>query len=224
MAAKSSGTLRAYAFGLAGLAVLVFGWGFDDLAGFFRHPARAGMLLVAVLGLILSRVLRLDVDMFRRSEKPVGLQKYLLLALMPVSLGLIWLLPHGDRHGWLTFEADWLRYAGLALNTIGMAVVLTALHNLGRQYSGYITLQEDHKLVQHGIYGVIRHPIYLRALLSGIGTPLIFRSWLVFPMFALMVVFAGVRIRQEERLLAAEFGDEFEAYRKRTWRLLPFVF
>ncbi len=224
MAAKTSGTTRALAFGLVGLAVLLFGWGFDDLAGFFQHTARAGMLIVAALAMILFRVLRLDVDMFRKSQKPVGRQKYFLLAMMPISLALIWLLPHGDRHGWLTFEADWLRYAGLGLNIIATSILLAALHNLGRQYSGYITVQKNHKLVQHGIYGVIRHPIYLRALLSGIGTPLIFRSWLVFPMFVLMVVFAGVRIRQEERLLAAEFGDEFEAYRKRTWRLVPFLY
>lgn len=224
MAAKSSGTIRTLAFALMGLAVVLFGWGFDDPAGFFRHPARAGMLALGALGLVLFRVLKLDVNMFRKSEKPVGRQKYFLMALMPVSLALIWLLPHGDRHGWLTFDAGWLRYLGLGLNTIGMSVMLTALHNLGKQYSGYITLQEDHKLVQHGIYGFIRHPIYLRALLSGIGTPLIFRSWLVFPMFLLMVIFVGVRIRQEEKLLTDQFGEEFEAYCKRTWQLVPFVY
>jgi protein-S-isoprenylcysteine O-methyltransferase Ste14 len=212
------------AFALTGLAVLLLGWGFDDPAGFFRHPARTGMLGVALLGLVLSRVLKLDIDMFRRSKKPVGRQKYFLMAIMPVSLFLVWLLPHGDRHAWLTFDADWLRYLGLGLNTLGMSVLLAALHNLGRQYSGYVTLQEDHKLVQHGVYGVIRHPIYLRALLSGVGTPLIFRSWLVFPMLALAMVFVGFRIRQEEKLLAEEFGEEFEAYRRRTWRLIPFVY
>ena len=99
-----------------------------------------------------------------------------------------------------------------------------ALRALGKQYSGYVTLQDDHQLVQAGIYGVIRHPIYLRGLLMGLGLPLIFRSQLVFPFLAFIMVFAAVRIRQEEKLLAEQFGAEFDAYRRRTWRLLPYVY
>ena len=57
-----------------------------------------------------------------------------------------------------------------------------------------------------------------------VGLPLIFRSQLVFPLLALIVVFVAARIRQEEKLLAEQFGAEFEAYRRRTWRLLPFVY
>ena len=71
---------------------------------------------------------------------------------------------------------------------------------------------------------MIRHPIYLRALLMAVGLPLIFRSQLVFPFLAFIVVFVAVRIRQEEKLLGEQFGAEFDAYRRRTWRLLPFVY
>ena len=48
--------------------------------------------------------------------------------------------------------------------------------------------------------------------------------WLALPALALGAVFAAARIRQEEKLLAEQFGVEFEAYRRRTWRLLPFVY
>ncbi|MEE8201002.1 MAG: isoprenylcysteine carboxylmethyltransferase family protein, partial [Candidatus Acidoferrales bacterium] len=85
-------------------------------------------------------------------------------------------------------------------------------------------LQEDHRLVQSGIYGVIRHPIYLRALLVFVGLPLLFRSWLLLPMLLLGSLFVALRIRQEEKLLAGHFGAEFEAYRRRTWRLLPYLY
>ncbi len=53
---------------------------------------------------------------------------------------------------------------------------------------------------------------------------MIFRSQLVFPLFAVIVMFVAPRIPQEEKLLAEQFGAEFEAYRRRTWRLLPFVY
>ena len=103
-------------------------------------------------------------------------------------------------------------------------LAFVALRALGKQYSGYVTLQEDHQLVQTGIYGVIRHPIYLRALMVFVGLPLIFRSWLLLPLFVVGVLFVGYRIRQEEKLLAEHFGAEFEAYRRRTWRLLPYLY
>jgi protein-S-isoprenylcysteine O-methyltransferase Ste14 len=43
-------------------------------------------------------------------------------------------------------------------------------------------------------------------------------------MVPLGALFVAARIRAEEKLLAEEFGAEFESYRKRTWRLLPYVY
>ncbi|MFQ5695723.1 MAG: methyltransferase family protein, partial [Terriglobia bacterium] len=74
------------------------------------------------------------------------------------------------------------------------------------------------------IYGVIRHPIYLRALLVFVGLPLVFRSWLLVPTLLLGSLFVTLRIRQEEKLLAEHFGAAFDAYRQRTWRLLPYLY
>lgn len=75
----------------------------------------------------------------------------------------------------LTFAgSEAMRYAGLALYTVGSLLALVSLRALGKQYSGYVTLQDNHELVQTGIYGFIRHPIYLRALLVAVGLPLIF--------------------------------------------------
>ncbi len=125
----------------------------------------------------------------------------------------------------LTFGgAGWLRYAGLVLDAGGTAIVLLAVRTLGKQYSAYITLQEDHELVQTGIYGLIRHPIYLRALLASLGLPLIFRSWLAVPLPLLTFLFVWIRIRQEQDLLAGRFGADFEAYRRRTWCLIPYLY
>ncbi|MEE9234812.1 MAG: isoprenylcysteine carboxylmethyltransferase family protein [Candidatus Acidoferrales bacterium] len=205
--------------------LMSFGWGWDDLGGFFAHPARAGLLAVVVLGLALVLVWRLDVQMFRKGKRPVGRQRWLLAGLMAFGLFLVWFLPYGDRRGLFTFAgADALRYLGLALYMGGSVLAFAALRALGKQYSGYVTLQEDHRLVQTGIYGIIRHPIYLRALLVFVGLPLVFRSWLLVPMLLLGSLFVALRIRQEEKLLAGHFGAEFEAYRRRTWRLLPYLY
>ncbi len=208
-----------------GVGLMLTGWGWEEWRGFFAHPARAALVGVTLLGVVPVLTGWVDVQVFRKGKRPVGRQRWLLAGVMVVMMGLIWFLPYGDRRRVLVFAgSEAMRYAGLALYTAGNVLALVALRALGKQYSGYVTIQEDHQLVQTGIYGVIRHPIYLRAILVMLGLPLVFRSWLVLPALALGVVLAAARIRQEEKLLAGQFGAEFEAYRRRTWRLLPFVY
>lgn len=222
---RARATLGLLAQVALALVLLLFGWGFDDWRGFFGHPARAGLLATALVGILVVLLWRLDLQIFRRGQRPVGRQRLGLAGVMGLALFLVWFLPYGDRRGLLTFTgADALRYLGLLLYFAGSVIVLFALRALGRQYSAYVTVQDGHQLVQSGIYGVIRHPIYLRALLVSVGLPLVFRSWLVLVLLPLVSVFVALRIRQEEKLLAEQFGEQFEAYRRRTWRLVPYLY
>ena len=210
--------------GLA-LGLVLVGWGLDAPAGYFAHPARAAFFAVAVLIAILVLVLAPDIELCRKGRRPVGRQRWLLAGLIVAAIFLIWFVAYADRRSLLTFgDGDALRYLGLLLYAGGNAVALVAVRTLGKQYSGYVTIQDDHQLVQTGIYALIRHPIYLRALLVAVGWPLIFRSWLVFLLVPLLTLFVAVRIRQEEKLLAEHFGAEFEAYRRRTCRLVPYLY
>lgn len=206
------------------LVVMFLGWGLDDLSGFFANSARAVFVILAVLGTVVALVMGLDVQTTRRGQRPVGRQKWLLAGLTVTMVALIWFLPYADRRSILTIPGtEPVRWVGFGLYTLGTVVVFAALKTLGKMYSGYVTLQDEHKLVQTGIYGVIRHPIYLRLLLVALGLPLVFRSWLVAPLFLFAVFFAAKRIRDEEKLLGGQFGEEYEAYRRRTWRLIPYL-
>jgi protein-S-isoprenylcysteine O-methyltransferase Ste14 len=60
-------------------------------------------------------------------------------------------------------------------------------------------------------------------LLAPTGIALVFDSWLALPILVLSAIFVFDRIPREERLLAAYFGREFEEYRLRTWKLIPYV-
>lgn len=144
---------------------------------------------------------------------------------MPIVLFVFWFLPYGDRRNILVFaDGEAWRYVGLVLHIAGSTVRMAGLRTLGRHFSAYVTLQENHQLVQTGIYSIVRHPMYLGGLLAFTGLALVFRSWLVFPLLVVVGVFLALRIRQEETLLAESFGAEFDAYRRRTWRLLPYLY
>ena len=214
---------RYFLYLMMTIAPLLLGWGVGDLRGFFSDPARVAYVGFAVLGSLVVLIPRLNVQPFSKGSQVVG--QGLTRAYMVSGYMLLVLLPFADRRGLLTC-ADWpaLGWAGVALCLAGSVIRVVGLWSLGKQFSGHVTLQENHHLVQSGIYGRVRHPMYLGAIIVMAGVPLVFRSWLVFPIVIWNLIFVLLRMGQEERLLGEHFGSEFESYRRRTWRLLPHVY
>jgi protein-S-isoprenylcysteine O-methyltransferase len=216
--------LGRYSFYLAVTVVsMLLGWGVRDVGGFFREPARSGYVALAVLATLAVLIPRLTVHPFSKGAQVVG--SGLLRAYMATGYVLLVLLPFADRRSLWTFpDSELLRWIGVALSVLGTAIRLAGLGSLGRQFSGHVTLQEDHQLVQTGPYRHVRHPMYLGFAVATAGLVLVFRSWLVFPVLVWNLIFVLTRIHQEERLLGEHFATEFDSYRRRTWRLVPFVY
>jgi protein-S-isoprenylcysteine O-methyltransferase Ste14 len=209
---------------LPGILLILFGWGFDDVPAFFANPARAALAAVVVGAALAVVLLRLDLHPLRRGSAPVGRQTAQLAVLLILSLALLWFLPFADRRKLLTLHHESWRYVGLLFCAIGIVTRLLALKTLGPHFSAYVTLQPNHRLVQHGIYARIRHPLYLSLLLLPTGIALVFASKLAWPIALLAAIFVFDRMRSEERLLANGFGEEFESYRRRTGKLIPLLF
>jgi protein-S-isoprenylcysteine O-methyltransferase Ste14 len=95
---------------------------------------------------------------------------------------------------------------------------------LGNRFSGLVAIQPGHKLVTTGIYSVIRHPSYIGLMITALGWALAFRSGVGVILAALNLVPLVGRICAEERLLASEFGEEYDAYRARTSKIIPGVY
>ena len=129
-----------------------------------------------------------------------------------------------DRHDLWSLDGDALRWAGVALYGLGGALRIWPVFVLGRRFSGLVAIQPGHQLVTDGIYRVIRHPSYLGLLINALGWALAFRSLAGVVLTALMLVPLIARIRSEESLLRVRFGREYEAYRARTSRLIPWVY
>jgi protein-S-isoprenylcysteine O-methyltransferase Ste14 len=84
--------------------------------------------------------------------------------------------------------------------------------------------QPGHELVTDGVYRIIRHPSYLGMLILMFGWALAFRSGAGVILAALIIPPILARIRSEEALLCAQFGKQYEAYCRRTSRLIPGIY
>lgn len=149
--------------------------------------------------------------------------RWVLLPFLVLGFLLAWLPAYTDRHDIWVLDGDAVRYLGLALFVVGSVLRVGAVFVLGRLFSGLVAIQEGHELVTGGLYGVIRHPSYL-GLLGVFGWSLVFRSAIGVLVSLLLLPPLAARMNSEEALLASEFGERYAAYRRRTWRLLPFVY
>lgn len=116
----------------------------------------------------------------------------------------------------------WLQIAGLLLVLASVVLrVWTRLHIRGF-YSGHVEVQADHKLVQSGPYRWVRHPGYLGYLLAAAGVVVGYASLAGMTGFLLLLL-PGLcyRMAVEERLLAEQFGEQYQRYCRSTKRLIP---
>lgn len=202
-------------------ALMIQGWG--SLAGFFNHPARAS--LFAVLTLSILALLFVPFNLFASGEKEVRRQRWATFLALGIVGGLCWFLPYADRRDLFVWpESNALRYTGLVGVAVGAGIRVAGMAQLGALFSGFVAVQKGHFLITGGCFRWVRHPIYTGSLLAFAGLFLVFRSRLVLLVLPLYLVGTLWRIADEERLLASAFGQEYERYRARSWRLLPFVY
>ena len=136
-------------------------------------------------------------------------------------VGAIWDLA---RHpGNLRLLSIW-KIVGLALFVVGLTVALIAVGTLRRFYASTLVIRKDHQLITHGVYRFTRHPIYLGVLIICFGVPVYASSLYGFLTMSVLIPILLNRIRMEERMLIEEFGDAYQAYRKATRKLIPFLY
>lgn len=121
-----------------------------------------------------------------------------------------------------------LRALALLLGSLlyfpGLVLVLWGRLTLAQMYNASSTfgaqLYADQQLLTHGPFARVRHPMYLGILLATIGGILLYRTW-TFLVLLLQLPVLVVRARWEEQALAAEFGAQWVAYRRRVPAWVP---
>jgi protein-S-isoprenylcysteine O-methyltransferase Ste14 len=200
-----------------GLAIL----GLGGFTAFFSHPP---LIAVTAVFFALLASAFFTAGNLSAGEREDRANRWVLPAFGVLGLLGAYFPAYTDRIDLLTFGGDTVRWIGVALFAAGGVLRIWPVFVLGRRFSGLVAIQPGHTLVTSGIYGIIRHPSYLGLITNALGWALAFRSGVGVLLVALTLLPLLARIRSEEALLRSEFGAKYQAYCRRTWRLIPWLY
>ena len=125
------------------------------------------------------------------------------------------------RYAWIVMPS-WAVWSAVALLLLSYAMYAEVLRE-NAYLSRNIEVQQGQKVVDTGLYGIVRHPMYLATILLFLSMPLVLGS---LPSFVIMLAYIPLivkRIRNEEKVLLEGLGG-YEEYCKRVkYRIIPFV-
>ena len=151
----------------------------------------------------------------RTVQKVVASGVYVLFAALLVFSAL------DHRFGWSPVPAA-VSLIGDALVAIGLGIaIFTVIEN--RYAAATVTVEASQKVVSTGLYGLVRHPMYLGATIMMAGIPLALDSWWGLAVLIPCLFGVAFRIRDEEKMLTNELNGYREYTQKVHHRLVPYV-
>lgn len=113
-------------------------------------------------------------------------------------------------------------YVELAFVVVGLAFTLWARVQLAGNWSGSVTVKQQHELITSGPYRLVRHPIYAGALLAFLGTAIAQDQWRSLLAFVIVWLAWWRKWRLEERFMQETFGAAYTNYRARVPAAVPY--
>jgi protein-S-isoprenylcysteine O-methyltransferase Ste14 len=161
----------------------------------------------------------------RAAKRPGFGAEALYRAVMLAGIALLFGLGLGSSRDsfklWAVGGAAGWTLAGAAV--LGFLFCWWARLHLGRLWSGWVTKKADHRIVDTGPYGIVRHPIYTGLMVSAFSTALIKGTAVALAGAAVITWSFWLKARLEEKFLGAELGEEaYGGYRRRVPMLIPF--
>ena len=176
------------------------------------------MLIMGVVMMICARDLlrkRLDVREKQATQKGVQSLSGLVFIAGFVLAGLDF------RFGWSVVPLP-VTVTASAVFLVGYGLYAEVMRE-NAYLSRTVKVEEGQTVVSTGLYGIVRHPMYLASILMFLAIPRVMGSWYALIPFAFYPLLMVVRIKDEEKLLTAELAG-YEAYKTKVkYRLIPFI-
>lgn len=195
-------------------------------AGTFSYPGGWRLMIILFIPMFLAGLVmlakspellkkRLDAKEKEREQSMVVKLSGLMFIVGFVVAGLDF------RFGWLPLP-DWISWAAVCLFLLAYLLYAEVLRE-NAYLSRTIEVQEGQKVVDTGLYGIVRHPMYAVTLLLFLVMPLVLGSAIALVVFLAYPAIIAKRIRNEEQVLAKGL-DGYTAYMAKVkYRLIPFV-
>ena len=177
------------------------------------------MLLMGIIMYIKSPKLltkRLNNKEKRSTQKGVVAMSGLIFIGGFVVAGL------NHRFGWHTLP-NYISYTFATIFTIGYTLYAEVMRE-NTYLSRTIEIQENQTVVSTGLYGIVRHPMYMATVLMYLAMPLVLGSLIAFGIMLLYIPIIIRRINDEEQLLKTELPGYTEYCTQVRWRLMPFIY
>lgn len=207
--------------GLVLLALLIFlpagtlaftqGWIF--MAVLFLPMLMIGIVLALKSPELLRK--RLNSKEQENTQKGVVISSLLMFLTGFITAGLSF------RFGWLRLPM-WVSVTAAVIFLIGYAMYAEVLRE-NEYLSRTVEVQEEQKVIDTGLYGVIRHPMYTATILMFCFAPLVLGSVISFVIFLAYPVIIVTRIGNEEKVLENGLKGYTDYKKKVKYRLLPFI-
>lgn len=176
------------------------------------------MLLAGILMMIKNPALLQSRLSAKEKQKEQGLLVKLSGLMFIVGFILAGL---GERFGWIELPR-WASFVGAAIFLIAYLLYAEVLRE-NTYLSRTIQVQEGQKVIDSGLYGLVRHPMYAATVLLFLSMPIVLGSLYSFLVFLAYPFLIGKRILHEERFLEKELDGYSEYRQKVKYRLMPFI-
>ena len=117
---------------------------------------------------------------------------------------------------------DWTAWTAAALFILSYILYAEVLRE-NEYLSRTIEVQEGQKVIDTGLYGIVRHPMYMASILLFLMMPIVLGSWYSLIVFAAYPAIIIVWLKDEEELLTNELSDYAEYKQKVKYRIIPYI-
>lgn len=195
-------------------------------AGTLNYPGGwlfCGLLFVPmlILGIVLWRKAPALLEKRLRSKEKLSAQKSVIGLSLLMFVGGFALAGLDFRFGW-TRVPDWLVIVAACLLLLSYGLYAEVMRE-NAWLSRTVEVQEGQQVVDSGLYGIVRHPMYAVTTALFLSIPLVLGSWIAFAVFLIYPALMVKRIRSEEQLLEAELPGYTDYQKKVKYRMIPFL-
>jgi protein-S-isoprenylcysteine O-methyltransferase Ste14 len=130
-----------------------------------------------------------------------------------------------NKYNILSINNSTIYYVGLIFVFLGMTIRIIAVLTLREYYTKTLKIIDTHKVINRGIYNIIRHPGYLGVITFLTGCGLLTGNLISITLIILIVPYSySKRIMVEEQMLLDNFKDDYKNYMESTYKLIPYIF